>query len=174
MREVPPTQAAARAASADPNADVLTLGFAVTGPELAAVRRSGLAIDPETAIVSWVHNGAPDRFGGIWLSHGVLTASIVRADPATLALAVCLAPSGTRYVSTEVSLAEGRAVQDRVAGDIGHWRANGIAINSVSYDEISGRVDVGVLAPTPEALAVLQAAYGPLIRLVQQGPIMPA
>lgn len=166
-------EVAARAAAADPTADTAALGIPLTAAELRALERNGLALDNESPIAFWVGVGAPERFGGIWLRGGATNVAVLHGDPATLALARCLEPANAAYVWANVSLAAGTAVLDRIGADMDRWRARGVVINMIDYDETTGVVNVGVNAPTPEMLAAFQEAYGPLIRLVQQGPIVP-
>ena len=76
-------------------------------------------------------------------------------------------------MSAGVSKADGEALLNRVAADMDRWRATGIPINTIDYDETTGVVNVGVSAPSAAALTNFQAAYGPLIRLVQADPGIP-
>ena len=166
-------EVAVRAAAADPGTDTTALGIPLSGTELRALAGNGFAVEPGSPISFWVSAGARDRFGGIWLDRGTLHVAVLHGDPATLALARCIEPPNVTYVWANVSLAEGTALLDRIGGDMDRWRASGISINLIDYDETQGVVNVGLTEPTPQALAALQAAYGPLVRVVQQVPSVP-
>jgi hypothetical protein len=165
-------EAAARAAATDPAADLQTVGIPLTREELRGVKANGLALDENTAMGFWVTVGAPDRFGGMWFD-GALRVAVVGGDPATLAIARCIEPAAVSYVWAGVSTAEGTALLDRIGRDMDRWKARGISINMIDYDETTGVVNVGVSAPNAQILTALQAEYGPLIRLVQQDPAQP-
>jgi hypothetical protein len=167
-------EAAVRAAAADPGTDTQSFGIPLTAAELRALKGNGISFEVESPIGFWVDPGAPDRFGGLWLRNGVMNVAVVHGDPATLALARCVERANVAYVWADVSMTEGTAVLNRIGADMDRWRATGIPINLIDYDETTGVVNVGVTEPTPQALAALQAAYGPLVRLVKEGPITPA
>jgi hypothetical protein len=166
-------EVAVRAAAEDPTADIHALGIPLTAMELRALKGNGMGMDAGTPIAFWVNVGARERFGGIWLRGGATNVAVVRGDPATLALARCIEPADAAYVWAGVSKAEGEALLSRVASDMDRWRADGIAINQIDYDETAGVVTVGVSEPTQQALDALQAAYGSLIRVVKQDPGIP-
>lgn len=172
LASVETDEATARAAAADPRADILSVGIPLTREELRGVTFNGLALEPHTAMGFWVNVGAPDRFGGMWLD-GALRVAVVHGDPATLAIARCIEPPAVSYVWADVSLAEGTAMLDRIGSDRDQWRGRGIAINTIEYEETKGVVTVGVSEPTEQKLAALQGVYGPLIRLVKADPAQP-
>ena len=165
---------AVRAAAADPTTDTTTVGIPLTAAELRALARNGIAHEAGDALSWWVDVGAPERFGGQWTRGAADVVAVVHGDPATLALARCVEPANVAYVWADVSLAEGRAVLDRISADTDRWRASGIVINILDYDETSGVLQVGVSLPTAEALAKLQEAYGPMVRLVKEEAPTPA
>jgi hypothetical protein len=169
-------EASVRAAAADPEADTTVLGIPLTAGELRALKGNGFGPDPASPIAFWVNAGAPERFGGIWIDPpgtSRYVVAVVDGDPATLAIARCVEGPDVRYVWADVSLAEGTALLNRIGSDTDRWRAQGLQINQIDYDETTGVVNVGVSKPTPEALAALQAAYGPLVRLVVAEPGVP-
>lgn len=168
------TERAAVVAAADPAADTATFGIPLTSSELLAIQRGGVAVDPWSALSNWVDTGAPERFGGMWLEGANVVVTVVNGDPASLELARCVEPDAARYLWADISQADGRAIQDRLAKDMQHLAAAGVAINLTYYDVKTGLVMVGVTTPTPEIMSVLQETYGDRIRVIQEGPIQPA
>ena len=170
------TDAAIEAAAADPTADTQILGIPLTADELVALKASGYGMDGASALAFWVNAGASDRFGGIWIdppgsSHYVV--AVVGGDPQTVATARCLEGVDVRYVWAVTSLADGEAIKDRVGTDMQALRAMGIELNTIDYDELRGIVEVGVTHITPGLEQQFVERYGPLIRLVEQGPVVP-
>jgi hypothetical protein len=168
---------AVKAAAADPTSDLTMLGIPLTAAEMQAIRTSGTAMDPATPLAFWVNAGAPERFGGIWIDppgSNRYVIAIVGGDPDSLALARCIEGPDVRYVWATVSKLDGLAVADRIGADMGGWRARGVPVNSVSYDETKGMVVVGITDVTPALVQQFQAQYGPLVRLEVAGPIVPA
>jgi hypothetical protein len=166
-------EASVRAAAADPEADTQSFGIPLTPAELRALEGNGVSFEIDAPMGVWVNPGLPERFGGLWLQGGVVTVAVVQGDPTVLALARCVERGPVRYVWADVSLAEGTALLNRIGSDTDRWRAQGLQINQIDYDETAGVVNVGVSRPTPEALAALQAAYGRLVRLVEAEPAVP-
>jgi hypothetical protein len=167
---------AIKAAAADPTSDLTMLGIPLTAAEAQAIRRSGTAIDPGTPLAFWVNAGAPERFGGIWIDppgSNRYVAAVVGGDPDTLALARCVEGPDARYVWATVSMADGQAVADRIGADMQGWRARGVPVNLVDYDETKGVVVVGVTTVTDALVQQFQSQYGPLVRLEVEGPIVP-
>ena len=162
-----------KAAATDPTTDTSQWGIPLTAAELAAIRKQGIATDGWAGINVWVATGAPERFGGNWLTGDRLTVAVVGGDPATVEFAQCLAPAEIRLVWATVSRADGEAVMNRVATDMQGWRSRGVQINTVDYDETTGVVRVGATVISEALLAELQAQYGPLVRLVPEGPVVP-
>ena len=171
--EVSSDPAAIKAAAADPAADLSMLGIPLTAAETQALRRSGLAMDAATPLAYWVSVGAPSRFGGIWIDppgSNRFVVAVVGGDPDTLGLARCVEGPDVRYVWAAVSLTDGEAIKDRIGADIGAWRARGVAVNSVDFDETNGVVTVGVTEVNDALVQQFQAMYGPVVRLKVEGP----
>jgi hypothetical protein len=168
---------AVKAAAADPASNLTMLGIPLTAAEAQAVRDSHMETDPNTPLGFWVNAGAPERFGGIWIDppgSNRYVVAIVGGDPDTLALTRCFEGPDVRYVWATVSKRDGLAVADRIGADMGAWRARGVPVNTVSYDETKGLVVVGITDVTPALVQQFQAQYGPLVRLEVSGPIVPA
>jgi hypothetical protein len=160
-----------KAAAADPAADVATLGIPLTAAELAAVRTSGFGSDTTMALAMWIQVGAPERFGGLWFDGPAATIAVVNGDPATIALARCLeGTTTTRFVWASVSQVDGEALKDRVGADIAAWRARGVAVNMVDFDETKGVVTVGLSVVTDDLRRLFAETYGPLVQLIVEGP----
>jgi len=169
-------QAAAAAAAADPAADLSSLGVPLSARELKAIRDAGWAIDGSTPLAYWTQIGEPERFGGIWIdppgsSHYVV--SILRADPATVRLAQCLDHVGARFVATNVSYATGSRLMERISAETEELKASGILVTMIDYDETKGTVTIGVQGVNEAIRAQLVARYGPLVRVVEQGVLVP-
>ena len=172
---------AVKTAAGDPGATTAVLGIPLTASELNALTKSGSALDGASALSYWVSAGAPERFGGIWIDPpgtSRYVVAIVGGDADTLGLARCLAEANggvdVHFVWANVSLAEGRALAERIGNDMAALRASGVQINGVGYQENEGTVIVGVTAPTPELERQLIERYGQPIRLEKQGPLAPA
>lgn len=172
---IPATDAAARTAAADPAADVATLGIPLTPPELAALRAGGVAIDSASRLVSWIHIGEPEQFGGIWIDPpggNRYVVAVVGSDPSWLALARCLDQGvDVHYVSAGRSLAAGQALQERISADTGSLQSSGIGIVSVAYSEKDEVVVIGVTGVTEAIRRGLTERYGDAIRVEEQAPL---
>jgi hypothetical protein len=174
---VSPEPVAVKTAAADPTSDLTMLGIPLTAAEMQAIRTSGMATDPATPLGFWVNAGAPERFGGIWIDppgSNRYVIAVVGGDPDSLGLVRCVEAPDTRFVWATVSKADGQAVADRIAADIGMWRARGVPLNLVDYDETKGIVVVGVTTVTDALVRQFQAVYGPLVRMEVEGPVVPA
>jgi len=122
-----------------------------------------------------VEAGAPERFGGEWISPpgtDRYVVAIVGADPTTLARARCIEGPNTNYVNARRSLAEGRDLQNRITADWQALAAEGIKLVSVAYDVTTGLVVVGVTGVTDPIRARLQERYGD-VDVQEAGPIVP-
>jgi hypothetical protein len=169
--------AAIKAAAADPASDFAILGVPLTAAEKDAIRRSGTAIDPGTALAFWVGSGAPERFGGIWIDppgSNRYVVAVVGGDPDTLALARCIEGPDYRYVWATISMKDGQAIADRIAADMSALRTRGVPVNSVYYDVTKGVIVVGITRVDDTLVTEFQKQYGPLVRLVVEGPAIPA
>jgi len=167
--------AAIRAAAGDPTADLATLGIPITADEKKSIETSGFGLDAHSALSFLVEAGAPERFGGEWISPpgtDRYVVAIVGADPATLARARCIEGPNTNYVNARRSLAEGRDLQNRITADWQALAAEGIRLVSVAYDVTTGLVVVGVTGVTDPIRARLQERYGD-VDVQEAGPIVP-
>jgi hypothetical protein len=166
--------ATVKAVAADPMADVATYGFPVTQTEAVGLHANGFDLDTTMPIAMWVQVGAPDRFGGLWFDGATAMVAIVNGDPATLAVARCLEREmPVRYVWTATSELAGEALKDRVGADINAWKARGVAVNMVDFDETKGVVTIGVTVVDDALRRLFFETYGPLVLLVVEGPARP-
>ena len=166
-------EASARAAAGDPRSTLALIGVPLTEPESGALKKNGVGLDPWAQLTSWVHVGAPERFGGIWVPDGLPIVAVLDNDAGALAIARCVGPAGTREVWADISYAAGEALLTRIGTDQDRWEASGVRINSMSFDETAGVVEVGVSAPTPQLEAALRDAYGPHVRVRQADQAQP-
>lgn len=74
-----------------------------------------------------------------------------------------------RYETAGASTAELDALLARVVADLDLLRDAGVNTTTVWTDATNGTVVVGLLTPTPEAIAILTERYGPRIRVVEHG-----
>ncbi len=171
------TEDAARAAAADPGADVTTLGIPATADELAAVQASGVATDGGFAVSVRANSTLTHRFGGVWIdppASGRMIVSVVGGDQVAADLIQCIqGGSKVRFVVSGTSLADGEARKDRVSADMGRLRAAGIAISSIDWDETREVLVVGVSSDLGAATRLLRERYGPQTEVVSQQPIQP-
>jgi len=165
--------AAARAAAADPGTNTVLVGVPLTTAEVRALQQNEFAFDRVSPLNYWVHVGAPERYGGLWIDGGVPTVAVVEGDPGALALARCLEPNGGREVWADISFAAGQALAARIAAETGRWKAKGLQVNEIDYDESAGVVDVGVSVRNARTESMLLESYGQRIRLHQEDPAAP-
>jgi hypothetical protein len=165
--------ASAWAAAADPAANTALVGIPLTAAEVTTLRRAGVAFDPSDALSYWVSSGAPERFGGMWIEDGVAMVAVVNGDAGALQLARCVEPPAAREVWADISYADGLAILSRISADRARWGPQGGPINMADYDVSTGFVDVGVTTPSALLEATLRDAYGPRIRIHQEGPAQP-
>lgn len=177
---VPATNDAVAAAAADPTADISALGIPLRTSELAALRASGMALDPATPIAYWVQAGETGRFGGLWIDppgSGREVVAILSSDPGAMTLARCLEPDArTSYVAATTSLADLKALQDRISSEIGASGPGGAKVQSVGLTVRHSTmvVVVGVTGLTDEMRSQLTAKYGDGIVVEEQAPAVPA
>lgn len=167
--------AAVQAAATDMTADVATLGIPLRAAEKKAVEDSGFGLDVHSALSFLVETGAPERFGGQWIDPPGTqryVVAVVGADPETLARARCVEGGDTRYVVARRSLAEGRALQDRITNDWRKLEDEGIRLVSVAYDVTTGKVVLGVTGASDSVRARLVDLYGE-VDVQESGPIVP-
>ena len=174
------TKAAIKAAAADPKADVALVGIPLTRAEVTALRATGVAFDPSSALSWWIHAGEPKQFGGIWIDppgSDRYVVSIVGSDPATLTLARCLDTGvDVRFVAAGHSMTDLEALRDRITTDAESLRSGGVMISSVGLSVRAQVmvVIVGVTGVTPAIKADLASRYGDAIVVEEQGPLTPA
>ena len=172
---IPSDDATVQAAATDQTADVATLGIPLRAAEKKAAEDKGFGVDVHSALSLLVETGAPERFGGQWIDPPGTeryVVAVVGADPATVARARCVEGGDTRYVAARRSLAEGRALQDRITTDWRKLEDEGIRLVSVGYDVITGKVVLGVTGATDQVRARLVALYGD-VDVQESGPIVP-
>lgn len=171
------TEDAARAAAADPAAEVSPLGIPATAEELAAVRASGTATDGGFAVSVRANSTLTHRFGGVWIDppgSGKMVVSVVGGDQAAADLVQCVQGGTTvRFVVSGTSLADGTARMDRVAADADALRAGGIDISMIDWDETRETLVVGVSSDIVLATRILRERYGQDTEVVTQQPVVP-
>jgi len=176
---IAPTDAAIAAAANDPTADTSTAGIPLTHSELGALAASGLAMDGGNPLSEWVQVGEPGRFGGIWISppgSGRYVVSILASDPDALGLAQCVGKGvDIRFVVADTTVADLKALVDRISDDIDTLRASGISIASAGIG-LQGSVMVvvvGVTGLTDQIRTTLVARYGSKIVIKEEAPAQP-
>ena len=173
---VSPDRQAVEAAAADPTSTLVEIGVPITSAERQALSANGLSVGDNLPLGEWVFDGAPQRFGGIWIDppgSGQYVVSILRADPTSLALARCVAALTnlpTRFVVATVSKQDGEALKDRITSDSDRLTSEGIPLTSVDYDETRGIVVIGVDKPTDAMVARLHQLYGPSVEIIDEQP----
>ena len=143
------------------------LGIALTADEVETVKASQapvlLVLEPLTRALE-----ADPTFAGLYLDQsagGVL-------DIATTADVSHFGPILARFASDDVrfrvrhvsyTLAELQTLQVRVTGDFASWQRQGVQIVGVWVDVKNNRLAISVVALTPSAKALIEAAYGPRV-----------
>ncbi len=96
-------------------------------------------------------------------------------DAHVAALRALLPSSCAVYVRiVPISSAAGRALQERIEGDMASLQAAGIPINSVGFNPMSDKVEVGVYPLTPQAQAELERRYPTgMLDIHQEAPAVP-
>lgn len=167
---------AAVTAAADPSATLDEIGIPITSAERRTLASNGLEVGGGLPLGEWVVDGAPERFGGIWIDppgSGRYVVSIVGADQGSLDLARCVAALAnlpTRYLVASMSKRDGEAFKDRISADADELQAEGIPLTSVDYDETRGVVVIGVDKPTDAMVTRLHELYGPEVEVVDEQP----
>lgn len=167
---------AAVAAAADPNSTLAEVGIPITPAERRALATNGLSVGDNLPLGEWVFDGAPERFGGIWVDppgSGHYVVSIVGPDDASVELARCVAALTnlpTRFVVARMSDREGEALKDRISGDAQRIQSEGIPLTMVDYDETRGVVVVGIDKPTDAMVRRIHELYGPAVDVIDEQP----
>jgi hypothetical protein len=172
------SDAAIAAAANDPAADLSAVGIPLTYTELVALQASGLSLGGGP-LSEWVEVGEPTRFGGIWIDptgSDRYVVSILASDPGAVGLAQCLGTGvDLRFVAADTSVADLKALVDRIGGDIDQLRSDDILIASagIGVRKSVMVVIVGVTGLTDEIRTKLIARYGANIVLEEQAPAQP-
>lgn len=166
---VPATKEAVAAAAGGDR----VFGVPLTPAELKSLRASGSAEPEHAELLSGLAYAHPDTFAGVRIDNGVIVVQVRRIDVVRLRTARCLEVGDSigrvRYETAGASTAELDALLARVVADLDLLRDVGVDPTTVWTDATNGTVVVGLLTPTPEAIAILTERYGSRIRVVEHG-----